>query len=58
MLGYVGHVQRRELRQGIACVRHQNMAGSDIGDDHKEYFSGDRALKAEGEENTMHQFDV
>jgi len=34
------------------------MAGSDIGDDHKEYFSGDRALKAEGEDNTMHQFDV
>jgi len=58
MLGYVGHVQRVEIREGIACVRHQNMAGSDIGDDHKEYFSGDRALKAEGEENTMHQFDV
>ena len=58
MLGYVGHVQRVEIREGIACVRHQNMAGSDIGDDHKEYFSGDRALKAEGEDNTMHQFDV
>jgi len=57
MLGYVGHVQRREIRQGIACVKHQNMAGSDIGDDHKEYFSGDRALKAAGEDNTMGQFD-
>ena len=56
MLGYVGHVQRREIRQGIACVRHQNMSGSDIGDDHKEYFSGDRALKAAGDDNTMNQF--
>ncbi|MGI9264757.1 MAG: isocitrate lyase [Gammaproteobacteria bacterium] len=56
MLGYVAHVQRREIRQGIACVRHQNMSGSDIGDDHKEYFSGDRALKAAGEDNTMNQF--
>jgi isocitrate lyase len=56
MLGYVGHVQRREIRQGIACVKHQNMSGSDIGDDHKEYFSGDRALKAAGEDNTMNQF--
>jgi isocitrate lyase len=57
MLGYVAHVQREEIRKGIACVKHQNMSGSDIGDDHKEYFSGDRALKAAGEDNTMHQFD-
>jgi len=56
MLGYVGHVQRVEIREGIACVKHQNMAGSDIGDDHKEYFSGERALKAGGEDNTMNQF--
>ena len=56
MLGYVLHVQREEIRQGIACVKHQNMAGSDIGDDHKEYFSGDAALKAAGEDNTMNQF--
>jgi isocitrate lyase len=28
MLGYVAGVQRKELRQGIACVKHQNMAGS------------------------------
>ncbi len=56
MLGYVKHVQREEIRQGIACVKHQNMAGSDIGDDHKEYFSGDAALKASGEDNTMNQF--
>jgi len=56
MLGYVANVQRKEIRQGIACVRHQNMAGSDMGDDHKEYFSGDSALKAAGEDNTMNQF--
>ena len=36
MLGYVEGVQRKEIRQGIACVKHQNMSGSDIGDDHKE----------------------
>ena len=41
---------------GYACVKHQNMAGSDMGDDHKEYFSGDAALKAAGEDNTMNQF--
>ncbi|MCH1491016.1 MAG: isocitrate lyase [Luminiphilus sp.] len=56
MLGYVAGVQRQEIRQGIACVKHQNMAGSDMGDDHKEYFSGDAALKAAGEDNTMNQF--
>jgi isocitrate lyase len=56
MLGYVLGVQRQEIRQGIACVRHQNMAGSDIGDDHKEYFAGEAALKASGAHNTMHQF--
>lgn len=56
MLGYVKNVQREEIRQGVACVKHQNMAGSDIGDDHKEYFAGEAALKAAGEDNTMHQF--
>ena len=56
MLGYVAGVQRKEIRQGIACVKHQNMAGSDMGDDHKEYFSGDAALKAGGTDNTMNQF--
>ena len=56
MLGYVRNVQRQEIRQGIACVKHQNMAGSDIGDDHKEYFAGEAALKAGGAHNTMHQF--
>ena len=56
MLGYVAGVQRQEIRQGIACVKHQNMAGSDIGDDHKEYFAGEAALKAGGKDNTMNQF--
>lgn len=56
MLGYVAGVQRKEIRQGIACVKHQNMAGSDMGDDHKEYFAGEAALLAAGEDNTMNQF--
>lgn len=56
MLAYVRGVQRREIREGIATVRHQNMAGSDIGDNHKEYFAGEAALKAGGQHNTMNQF--
>jgi isocitrate lyase len=56
MLAYVRGVQRREIREGVACVKHQNMAGSDIGDDHKEYFAGEAALKAAGANNTMNQF--
>ena len=56
MLGYVEGVQRREIREGIACVKHQTMSGSDIGDDHKEYFAGEAALKAGGVHNTMNQF--
>jgi isocitrate lyase len=58
MLAYVKGVQRREIRQGLACVKHQAMAGSNMGDDHKEYFSGEQALKASGEDNTMNQFDA
>jgi isocitrate lyase len=58
MLAYVRGVQRQEIRQGLACVKHQAMAGSDLGDTHKEYFSGEQALKASGEDNTMNQFDV
>jgi isocitrate lyase len=56
MLGYVAGVQRKEIRQGIACVKHQNMAGSDMGDDHKEYFAGENALKSGGANNTSNQF--
>ncbi|MGO3146818.1 MAG: isocitrate lyase [Leucobacter sp.] len=57
MLTYVRDVQREEIRQGIATVKHQNMAGSDIGDNHKEYFAGEAALKAGGKDNTMNQFN-
>lgn len=57
MLAYVKNVQRQEIRNGIACVKHQNMAGSDIGDNHKEYFAGEAALKAGGKDNTMNQFN-
>ncbi|PKH01578.1 isocitrate lyase [Psychromonas sp. MB-3u-54] len=56
MLAYVKNVQREEIRQGLACVKHQDMSGSNMGDDHKEYFSGEQALKASGENNTMSQF--
>jgi len=56
MLGYVAGVQRKEIRQKIACVKHQNMSGSDMGDDHKEYFAGENALKAGGAKNTSNQF--
>ena len=56
MLGYVANVQRKEIREEIACVKHQNMSGSDMGDDHKEYFAGEAALKAAGKDNTMNQF--
>ena len=56
MLAYVRDVQRKEIRRGMASVKHQDLAGSNIGDDHKEYFSGDMALLASGEDNTMNQF--
>lgn len=56
MLAYVAGVQRREIREGIATVKHQDMAGSNMGDDHKEYFSLESALKAGGKDNTMNQF--
>ncbi|MDX1589030.1 MAG: isocitrate lyase [Oleiphilaceae bacterium] len=56
MLAYVRGVQRQEIRKGMACVKHQDMAGSNMGDDHKEYFSGEGALKAGGKDNTMNQF--
>ncbi len=57
MLAYVGGVQRQEIRKGVACVKHQRMAGSDLGDDHKEFFAGDKALKAGGAKNTANQFE-
>jgi len=57
MLAYVKEVQRKEIRAGLDCVKHQDMAGTYIGDDHKEYFSGQAALKAGGKDNTMNQFE-
>ena len=56
MLAYVRDIQRQEIRRGQASVKHQDLAGSNIGDDHKEYFSGENALLAGGEDNTMNQF--
>jgi isocitrate lyase len=56
MLAYVRDIQRQEIRRGQASVKHQDLAGSNIGDDHKEYFSGEKALLASGEDNTMNQF--
>jgi isocitrate lyase len=56
MLAYVENVQRKEIRQSLACVKHQDMSGSNIGDEHKGYFSGEQALKAAGKDNTMNQF--
>ncbi len=58
MLAYVQDVQRQEIRKGVACVKHQRMAGSDLGDDHKTFFAGENALKAGGEKNTSSQFKV
>lgn len=58
MLSYVKEVQRKEIRKGVSCVKHQRMAGSDLGDDHKTFFAGDKALKAGGTKNTSNQFEV
>ena len=57
MLAYVRGVQRQEIRKGVSCVKHQRMAGSDLGDSHKTFFAGDNALKAGGEKNTSNQFE-
>lgn len=58
MLAYVQDVQRQEIRKNVSCVKHQRMAGSDLGDDHKTFFTGEKALKAGGEKNTANQFEV
>ena len=34
------------------------MAGSDLGDDHKTFFAGEKALKAGGTKNTSNQFET
>lgn len=56
MLAYVRDIQRQEIRRDQASVKHQDLAGSSIGDDHKEYFLGEKALLAGGAANTMNQF--
>jgi isocitrate lyase len=56
MLAYVKEIQRQEIRREMSSVKHQDLAGSTVGDTHKEYFSGDNALKAGGKDNTMNQF--
>ena len=56
MLAYVKGVQRMEIRRNMNVVKHQEMAGTTIGAQHKEYFAGDNALLAGGKENTMDQF--
>lgn len=56
MLAYVRDIQRQEIRRDQASVKHQDLAGSNIGDDHKEYFLGEKALLAGGAANTMNQF--
>ncbi|MFC0604367.1 isocitrate lyase [Winogradskyella pulchriflava] len=58
MLAYVKGVQRQEIRKSVSCVKHQRMAGSDLGDDHKTFFAGEKALKAGGENNTSKQFEM
>ncbi|WP_026839718.1 isocitrate lyase [Gillisia sp. JM1] len=58
MLAYVKGVQRQEIRKGVSCVKHQRMAGSDLGDDHKSFFAGDKAIKAGGQKNTSNQFII
>jgi len=56
MLAYVKEIQRKEIRGDLASVKHQDLAGSTVGDEHKEYFSGDNALLAGGKGSTMDRF--
>lgn len=56
MLAYVKGVQRTEIRRNMNVVKHQEMAGTTMGDHHKEYFAGENALLAGGKDNTMNQF--
>ena len=56
MLAYVRDIQRQEIRREQASVKHQDLAGTTIGDEHKEYFSGKNALLAGGKDITMNQF--
>ena len=51
MLAYVAGVQRQEIRVGLDCVKHQDMAGSNIGDDHKAPFQNIDGLDEAEKEN-------
>ncbi len=57
MAAYVKTIQRQEIRNNVSAVKHQHEVGSDLGDTFKEMVSGERALKASGEHNTMNQFE-
>ena len=57
MLGYVKTCAAPGNPSGH-CLREasEHVGFSDVGDDHKEYFAGEAALKAAGAHNTMNQF--
>ena len=57
MLAYVKSIQREEIRNNVSAVKYQHEVGSNLGDDFKEMTSGERALKAGDEHNTMNQFE-
>ena len=42
---------------GPIVGKEQLLLGSDLGDDHKTFFAGDKALKAGGAKNTSNQFE-
>jgi isocitrate lyase len=49
-------VQRQEIRKGVVCKTSKN-GRIKLGDDHKTFFAGDKALKADGAKNTSNQFE-
>jgi isocitrate lyase len=56
MLAYVKGFKDKKFAK-VLHVKHQRMAGSNLGDDHKTFFAGDKALKADGAKNTSNQFE-
>ena len=49
-------LQRKEIREGVSCVKHKQWLVLTSVTITKEIFSGDNALKAGGTANTMGQF--
>ena len=45
MLAYVKGIQRQEIRRNMSSVKHQDLAGTNVGDTHKEYFLVKMLLK-------------